>query len=143
MVTFEDPPPGLTIGHELELRVTVDAYFLKLLGYHAGDHRRVAPMLVGRLRWTPAQPPAPAPMVELLGWARKDGFVALFVLLLGYVALRGFFQVRKALGPSRPRSIRAPSEGLPPDQVADWLRNLPEEGPEDEDVDDIPPHRSR
>ena len=142
VVTIEDAPPGLAIGHELDLRVTIDAYFLKLLGYHAGDHLRAAPMLVGRMRWTPPQPEAPAPMVELRNWSKKDGFVVLFVLLFAYILARAFFQVRKALFPTGSRSTyRAPSEGLPPDEVSDWLKNLPDEVPEPDE--DVPPLRDR
>ena len=136
VLSFEDPPKGLEIGHELHLRVTVDGYFMKLLGYRAGDHNRAAPMLVGRMSWTPAAAPAAAPMVELRNWTKRDGFVIAFVLLFGYILLRSFFQIRKALAPSRERLIvRSSSEGLPPEAVADWLQNLPDELPEfEEDV---------
>ncbi len=140
VLSFEDPPKGLEIGHELHHRVTVNGYFLKLLGYRAGDHNRAAPMLVGRLNWTPAQAPAPAPMVELRNWTKRDGFVIAFVALFVYILFRSFFQVRKALSPSRERIIaRAPSEGLPPEAVADWLQKLPAEIPESEE--DVPPLR--
>jgi hypothetical protein len=144
VVTIEDAPPGLSIGHELNLRVTIDAYFMKLLGYRAGDHLRAAPMLVGRMHWTPPRPEAPAPMAELREWTKKDGFAILFVLLLGYIFIRAFFQVRKALFQTRPRpGYKAPSEGLPPEEVADWLRNLPDEVSEPEEEEDEPPHRQR
>ena len=134
VVTIEDAPPGLVIGHDLDLRVTIDAYFLKLLAYHAGDHLRAAPMLVGRMRWTPPQPEAPAPMVELQNWTKKDGFVILFVLLLAYIFIRAFFQVRKALFSTGSRApLRASSEGLPPEEVANWLKNLPDDVPEPEE----------
>ena len=140
VITIEDPPPGLVIGHELDLRVTIDGYFMKLLGYHAGDHLRAAPMLVGRMHWTPAQPEAPAPMVELRNWSKKDGFAILFVLLLAYILVRAFFQIRKALAPNRSRmTYRPPSEGLPPEEVADWLQNLPDDATEPEE--DVPPLR--
>ena len=138
VVTVEDAPVGLVVGYELNLRVTIDAYFLKLLRYRAADGFRAAPMLVGRMRWMPKQPEAPAPMVELREWTKKDGFVLIFVLLLGYILVRAVFQVRKALTPGR--RLRAPStssEPLPPEELADWLQNLPETMPESEE-DDVP-----
>ncbi len=138
VVTIEDPPPGLVVGHELNLRVTVDAYFFKKLGYRAGDTLRAAPMFVGRMSWTPAQPVASAPMVEFRNWSRRDGFAVIVGLLVAYIAVRAFFQFRKALKPAPSRfDDRALTGGLPEDQVAEWLRDLPdepsdaEEGPAD------------
>jgi hypothetical protein len=128
VLIFEDAPPALPIGPDLFHRVTFDGYFLKLLGYRAEDKWRGAPLLVGRLRSTPPLAEAPAPMVELRNYSRRDGFFLICLLLLGYIAIRAFFQVRKALRGSRPgpRASAAP-EGLPPDQVAQWLQNLPGE----------------
>ena len=37
----------------------------------------------------------------------------------------------------------APSEGLPPEQVVDWLNNLPDEAAGPEEEEDEPPHRHR
>ena len=101
VVTIEDPPTGLVIGHELNLRVTVDAYFMKLLGYHAGDKLRGAPMLVGRMHWTPASAAAASPIVELNRFSRQNVVIIVFVMLAGYLAVRVIFQVRKALTPTR------------------------------------------
>jgi hypothetical protein len=148
VVTIEDPPLGLVIGHELNLRVTIDAYFMKLLGYQAGDVPRGAPMLVGRMHWIPAQAEPPAPMVELRNWTKGHGILLLFTLLLGYIVLRALFQIRKFLAPSRQQSsIWTTGEPLPPEEVADWLRNLPAEGPRSgEDVSslsDEPDHLDR
>ncbi len=140
VLSFEDPPKGLEIGHEMHRRVTVDGYFMKLLGYRAGDTNRFAPMLVGRLGWQQAPAPAAAPMVELRNWTKRDGFVLVFVLLFGYILIRAFFQIRKAIAPGRRTIVaRAPDEGLPPEAVADWLQNLPDELPGPEE--DVPPLR--
>ncbi len=131
VLIFEEPPAGLTVGHDLFHRVTFDGYFLKLLSYQAGDNLRAAPLLVGRLYSTPAPAPAPAPMVELRDLSRRDRFAIIFVLLLGYIVVRTFFQVRKALAPTRPR--RDPSSlepALPHDQVSEWLENLSDEKPD-------------
>ncbi len=134
VVVVEDPPPGLVVGYELNLRATFDAYFMKLLKYQAGDTTRAAPMLVGRMNVLPAQAEAPGPMVELRDFTQKHGLAILIVLLLGYVTLRVFFQVRKALTrPSSASAFRTSGEGLPPEEVAEWLRNLPEHVAEPED----------
>ena len=131
VVVIEDPPPGLVVGYELNLRATVDGYFMKLMRYEAGDHPRAAPMLVGRMHWTPAAVAASSPIVELNKFSRQNVVIIVVVMLGGYVLLRVFFQVRKAIAPS-PSSIRAGSfsEGLPPEEVSDWLQNLPETNPD-------------
>jgi hypothetical protein len=140
VLSFEEPPPGLSVGHDLFHRVTFDGYFLKLLSYHAGDNLRAAPMLVGRLHSTPALAEAPAPMIELRNFARRDGFVLLFVLLLSYLAIRAFFQIRKALAPNRPQRAPAPFDrALPPDRVTEWLENLSDE--ENDPATEAPPFR--
>ena len=91
-----------------------------------------------------ALPEAPAPMAELRDWTKKDGFAILFVLLLGYIFIRAFFQVRKALFQTGPRpGYKTPSEGLPPEELADWLKNLPDEVAETEAEEDEPPYRHR
>ena len=141
VVTIEDPPPGLVVGTELFLRVKVDGYFLKQLGYRAVDMLRAAPMLVGRMSWIPALAPAPSPIAEFRDWSRKDGVVVLVALLVGYLLIRAFFQFRKVFATDLNRLAhhRSSSEGLPPDEVADWLRNLPDDSPEPEE--DVPPLR--
>jgi hypothetical protein len=140
VVTIEDPPTGLVIGHELNLRVTVDGYFMKLLGYHAGDHLRAAPMLVGRMHWTPAPAAAASPIIDLNRFSRQNVVIIVFVMLAGYLTVRVIFQVRKALAPTRTiNSAGSFSEGLPPEEVADWLQNLPDALPESEE--DVPPLR--
>ena len=139
VVTIEDPPPGLVVGYEVHLRVTVDAYFFKLLAYHAGDVPRAAPMLVGRMRWLTPPAESVAPMIELRNWSKQDGFVVLVAVLVAYVGLRAFFQIRKSLSPSRERpSFRSSSEPLPPEDVIEWLHRLPDESTEP-DEDDGPP----
>jgi hypothetical protein len=140
VVMIEDAPPGLVVGHELYLRVTVDGYFMKQLGYRATDVARWAPMLVGRVHFIPKLAAAPGPMVEIRDFTQRHGLAFLIAILLGYVALRVVFQIRKALTvSSRPTTYRATSEGLPPEDVAEWLRNLPDEMPEPEE--EIPPLR--
>jgi hypothetical protein len=140
VITIEDPPPGLVVGHELYLRVTVDGYFMKQLSYRAADVARWAPMLVGRVHFIPKLANAPGPMIEVRDFAHRNGLTIVIVGLLGYVSLRVVYLIQKALTvSSKPGVYRATSEGLPPEDVAEWLRNLPDEGPEhDEEIP--PPH---
>lgn len=148
VVTFEEPPAGLTVGPDLYLRVSVDGFFLKLLRYEAGDTPRAAPLLVGRLHLTPALAAAPPPMVELLNFSRREGFVLVFVLLLVYLGFRVLFQVRRALAPSRALKARPDlPEERRADEVVDWLENLPaeevEEDPASSPTRDDPPRHGR
>ena len=134
VLVFEDAPPGLVIGADLFVRVTFDGYFLKLLGYRAGDANRAAPMLVGRLHATAPLAPAPAPMVELRNMTRSETFVLIFVLLFSYIVIRAIFQVRKAMRTSRTISVpgRALAEDdIAPADLAAFLRSVPEEDEDD------------
>jgi hypothetical protein len=127
VLTIEDPPTGLVIGYELNLRVTVDGYFFKLLKYQAGDTLRAAPMLVGRMRWTPTPVSTPSPIVEFNRFTKQNVITIVVTMLVAYVLIRVIFQVRKNMAPTR-SSIRVSSfnEGVPPEEVADWLQNLPD-----------------
>ena len=131
VLAFDEPPPGLVVGPDLYLKVSFDGYFLKLLGYRAGDKWRAAPLLVGRLAIKSAPPAAPSPMVEVREFSRRNGFLVVVVLLVGYVLARAFFQIRRFVGPARP-AVRTPSRSLAQDEIApedlsDWLNSLPEE----------------
>ena len=133
VLAFEDAPPGLVIGPDVFAKVAFDGSFLKLLGYRAGDKLRAAPMLVGRLTLRSAPAAPTPPMVEVRNLSRRYGFVVLVVLLFAYLGLRGFFQVRRALAPTR-RTIAAPARTLRPDEIAPadlsrWLESLPDERP--------------
>lgn len=137
VLTFEEAPPGLVVGPDLYLKVAFDGYFLKLLGYQAGNKLRAAPMLVGRLQLG-ASPPAPAaPMVGVRDLSRRYGFLVLLALLVGYLGLRAFFQFRRALAPAR-RPPDLPGRSLTPREIdpadlARWLESLPEDDPDDPD----------
>jgi hypothetical protein len=131
VVMVEDVPPGLPIGDNLNEPVTVDAYFLKLLRYQAGDTDRAAPLLVGRLRWKPQAMskglPAPA-----AGW--KNGNAIVIGLVVGalaiYIAIRLLSQVRRVMGPLRrpaSRGLDRPVEEIAPGDLADWLADVPDE----------------
>ncbi len=151
VLAFDEPPPGLVVGSDLYLKVNFDGYFLKLLGYRAGDKWRAAPMLVGRVHLKAAPAPAPAPMVELREFSSRNGYLIVFVLLFGYILIRGAVQIRRALVPTR-RSVPLPTRNLSPSEIepenlSKWLASLPEqdiEGPDPDEGDDIDssPHRS-
>lgn len=136
VVAVEDAPPGLPVGIELNERVAVDGYFLKLLRYLGGDTERAAPLLVGRLRrlaadGTPVAPGAPAPAADA-GKRRWNLTVAAVLGALGvYVAIRLAFQVRRVMAPSARRpsflSPDRPAEHIAPEALADWLANVPDE----------------
>ncbi len=129
VLTFEAPPAGLRISPDQFTRITFDGYFLKLLGYRAGDTFRAAPMLVGRLHLAPAQAEAPPPMVELRNLSKRNAFVIAFVLLLSYIIVRAVFQVRKALAPGR-RAAASRSivrDEIAPEELADWLQTVEDE----------------
>ena len=138
VLAFDEPPPGLVVGPDLYLKVRFDGYFLKLLGYRAGDKPRAAPMLVGRLQVQAAPAAAPGPMVELRELSRRNGFLVVFVLLFGYITFRAVFQIRRALSPTR-RSVVGPERTLTPSEIApedlaEWLASLPTTEPDDNSV---------
>jgi hypothetical protein len=136
VVVIQDPPPGLTVGAEVEQRVTVDGYFMKLLAYQAGDHLRAAPMLVGRMQWTPAPAPTPSIMTELRKIPKRDLLIGVLMLLLASLTVRIYFQVQRARRLARPRSsLTSPGEDpLPPEHFDDWLQNLPDDAEDGQQV---------
>ena len=56
MCVFEDVPEGFPAGGDVSERVVFNGYFLKLMSYQAGDVPRAAPLLIGRLGWSPSAP---------------------------------------------------------------------------------------
>ena len=65
---FEDVPKGFPAGGDVSERVVFNGYFLKLMSYQAGDVPRAAPLLVGRLGWSPSATAAEDPGRGLLFW---------------------------------------------------------------------------
>ncbi len=128
VLTFEDPPPGLVVGPELLPQVRFDGYFLKLLGYRAGDTLRAAPMLVGRLtgpragRGAGADGRTPRAVEAERLRDRLRPAVRLH-------PVRAVFQVRKALAPGR-RAAGSTSivrDEIAPEELADWLESVPDD----------------
>lgn len=129
---IEDVPAGLPTGIDLNERIAVDGYFLKLLRYQAGDAERAAPLVVGRLRRLAADgsPVAPgaAPAPARSRW--NVPVVAVLAALGVYVALRLAFQVRRVMAPARRPGAFAPdrpAEEIAPEALADWLAGVPDE----------------
>ncbi len=127
---FEDVPGGFPAGGDVSERVVFNGYFLKLMGYQAGDVARAAPLLIGRLGWTPSEPTSEKPGRGPLSW---------MLLALGLMFLVSFsrwlWQMLRWLSP-RPRpgpSVARPAEEIAPEALSDWLNSV------SEDEKDSPP----
>jgi hypothetical protein len=122
---FEDPPAGFPIGADLSERVAFDGYFLKLLAYRAGDTARFAPVLVGRLGWTPAASGTGDSARGPVFWISAV-LAALFLASL----VRWVVKLRRFLAP-RPRpsllSSDRPHDDLSPEALAGFLAALSED----------------
>ncbi len=121
---FEDVPKGFPAGGDVSERVVFNGYFLKLMSYQAGDVPRAAPLLVGRLGWSPSEPTSEDSRRGPLFW---------MVLALGLMFLVSFsrwlWQMLRWLSP-RPRpapSVSKPAEDISPDALSDWLNSVSEE----------------
>jgi hypothetical protein len=121
---FEDMPAGFPIGGDVSERVVFNGYFLKLMSYQAGDVPRAAPLLIGRLGWSPTAPAS-----------AKSGRGPFFwmILALGLMFLFSFsrwlMQMLRWLTP-RPQpspSVRRPTEEIAPEALSDWLNSVAEE----------------
>lgn len=118
-LVFEHPPEGLPGGTNLHEFVGFDGYFLKLLAYEAADGQRFAPMLVGRLGWTPgAVADAPAEPLGGIRW----WMVVLVGLMVVSLARFAWALRRNFAAPRPPVKIRTAFEDeLPEGGVDDWL----------------------
>ena len=132
VLIFEEPPAGFPVGANLNLNVTFDGYFFKLLRYEAGDGRRAAPMLVGRLYWTPPATTGRPPIVDTSLLTRRNLVISLVVVLVTYIAIRVALVIHRILNPRREPGPRtgALSEGqIAPADLSRWLQDLPDEPP--------------
>jgi hypothetical protein len=114
---FEDLPKGFPVDPNITERVVFNGYFLKLMAYQAGDVPRVAPVLVGRLGWTP--PPK----------SRAPSGVTWMMIAVGAMFLislfRWIFSLRRSLKPSpRPSLLRdRPNDQIAPDELSAWVES--------------------
>jgi hypothetical protein len=127
---FEDLPPGLAVGPDVSERVVFNGYFLKQMRYLAGkDIQRGAPVLIGRIGWTPKA--AVAHRDNTVFW------MALAVAIMFVISLyRWIAGLRRSLFPSsRAASLsHRPTEELDPAELAQWVDSVrPDEGENERD----------
>jgi hypothetical protein len=120
---FEDAPEGLPIGGNVSERVVFNGYFLKIMRYQAGDAVRGAPVLVGRIGWTPADSAHPTGDLTL---KLSLIVVALFFLIS---LVRWGYQLRRLfVTPSRqPPPPAPPSDTIDPAALEAWIQSQSEE----------------
>ena len=125
---FEDIPRGLPVGPDVNERVVFNGYFLKQMRYLAGKGiERGAPVLIGRIGWTPQAPVA-----------HRDNTViwmALAVAIMFVISLyRWIAGLRRSLAPSsRAVSLsHRPTEELDPSDLAQWVDSVRSEAGEPE-----------
>ena len=130
ILVFEEPPPGLPGGLDIQEKVSFDGYFLKLLAYQAGDRLRAAPMLVGRLHWTPPPPEDfDSAINNTLTWTM--GGLSLLTL---YALIRWALHLRRMMKPAAlRRTIVAPPESIEPEVLSQWLERAETEADEPDD----------
>jgi hypothetical protein len=130
---FEDPPGGMPVGPDLSERVVFNGYFLKEMRYLSGkDVERAAPMLVGKIGWTPGRS------------AEKRGnsvfWMALIVGIMFAISLfRWINGLRRSLSrPSLASSLgQRPTDEIAPDDLAHWVESVQEgEEPRSEPEED-------
>ena len=120
-VAFEDAPSGLTLGDNIFQPVVFDGYFLKLMGYRAGDAFRFAPLLIGRIR--PVAVPA-AQSGEPSGWPIKPWWLLALGALLVFGLLRWWMFARTAFGRKpgwKARSSVPVTDHIEPEDLKAWL----------------------
>ncbi len=131
ILAFEDAPAHLPIGDDVRLHATFSGYFFKLFAYVAGDGRRFAPLLVGRIRWLENPGAGTAPGQRPGG--RNAGSIGLWPWLaigaLGlYATIRWTLFFRRRFAPiSRlPRRTTIVTDRIDPDALTEWLNAPPE-----------------
>jgi hypothetical protein len=119
---FEDLPPGMPVGPDLAERVVFNGYFLKEMRYLAGkDIQRAAPVLIGRVGWTPA--PRAATRDNSVFW------MALAVaVLFAFSLYRWLAGIRRWAAPrSRAGFLSSrPTEEIDPTDLAQWVESVRE-----------------
>jgi hypothetical protein len=119
-VVLEDLPKGFPIGPDISERVRVEGYFLKLLGYQAGDVPRAAPLLVGRLTWIRSPGSASSQFLN----SPSAWTLAPLGLLAIYVAYRLVTSISRLRSGARPARRGRRTEDVPPEQVSTFLEEL-------------------
>jgi hypothetical protein len=137
---FEDAPKGLPIGPNISERVVFNGYFLKVMKYAAGDVTRGAPVLIGRIGWTPRESPGgPGTGPSVLQ-------VTLYVLgvLIAISLFRSMYQLRAFFfRPSRSPLLSSKSarDEIEPSHLDDWAQSMAAGEESSLTVDDEPDDR--
>lgn len=124
---FEEPPEGFPIGVEVSERVVFNGYFLKIMKYQAGDVARGAPVLVGKIGWTPRPVSEPArESNQILRWSLV-AIALMFVISMS----RWIYQLMRHLSGSRRRQGDRPpiTDEIPPEDLQAWVES---QGADDE-----------
>jgi hypothetical protein len=139
-VAFEEVPEGLQLGDDLYQRVAFDGYFLKLIGYEAGDALRYAPLFIGRIR--PVVEP-PSSGAGNSGWPIAWWWVLALAALLAFGLLRWWIFARGAFRKAswRPTSTVPITDRIEPEDLNAWVEKQAEGDehdpyrPDDDDSD--------
>jgi hypothetical protein len=119
---FEDPPDGFPIGADVSERVVFNGYFLKFMLYEGANAKNRAPVLIGKIGWTPSAPAAKPGENSIFRWTVAILGV-LFFLSLG----RWIFQLRKYLSPSPKSSEKSDTpvkDEIDPAALDAWVRSV-------------------
>lgn len=119
---FEEAPAGFPIGTNVSERVVFNGYFLKIWAYAAGDVPRGAPLLVGKIGWTPREPDRARSTSSTLRWSLAVLGV-LFVISLG----RWIYQLGRLFVAPGQVSRPAPSavtDEIEPAALDAWARSV-------------------
>lgn len=125
---LEDMPKGFPLGVNVNERVVFNGYFLKLLLYRGHkDIMRAAPLLIGRMGWTPRPAAAKGDSNRPVLWLMIGIGVMFAISFYRWVSgLRRTLMVRRTPSPLRAR----PTEEIAPDELASYLDRVATEGEE-------------
>jgi hypothetical protein len=136
---FEEAPKGMPFGSDVTERVVFNGYFLKLMAYEAGDKKRMAPLLVGRIGWSAPTASGPDRDVPLTTY-----FAAAVACLFLISLVRWILSIRRTFASSPIPSILRdrPTEEIAPDALTAWLDTVADEDADAEDPGGEPESRS-
>ena len=120
---FEAPPKGLPIGQDVSERISFNGYFMKLMKYESEKTPRAAPLLIGRIGWTPRRAAALSPNYSVYWFAGALVLMALITLARWSTTLRRAFTPKP-----RPSLFRAPpTDHIDPETLSSYLSDLSQE----------------
>lgn len=118
---FEEPPKGFPIGEKVSERVVFNGYFLKLMLYQSPATHPFAPVLVGRVGWTPPARPTDDGNRSLRFWA-----AALVGVLFVFTLIRWLAGLRRSLTfrPAGTRKLERLPDEIAPEALAEWVETV-------------------